>query len=270
MFSKYHGCGNDFLLSVYDETLDYSKIAYEYCNRYTGIGADGLICAKKLDNMYEMIFYNADGSRAPMCGNGIRCFCKFLYDNKLVLDSEYNVYTLSGIMKVKVTSFDPFMVCINLGKPIYSCNHLSIDSEKEVFLDEDILLDKIYNVSAIYMATHHLVTIVDNIDDVTEKMGEGLCKHPVFKKQINVNFVEVIDRENIRIKTYERGVGFTKACGTGGAASFAILYSKGIVDDKIKNHLEYGVLSYEKKGDEFLMTGPSELICDNIVLKKKI
>lgn len=270
MFSKYHGCGNDFLLSVYDEKLDYSKIAYEYCNRYTGIGADGLICAKKLDDMYEMIFYNADGSRAPMCGNGIRCFCKFLYDQKLVLDSEYDVYTLSGIMKVKVASFEPFRVCINLGKPDYSCEKLSVDSTKEVFLDEEIVLDKTFTVSAIYMATHHLVVIVDNINDITEKDGAGLCKHPVFKKQINVNFVEVIDYENVRIKTYERGVGFTKACGTGGAACFAILHNKNIIGNKMNNHLEYGVLLYEKKGDEFLMTGPSELICDNIVLKKKI
>lgn len=268
MYSKYHGCGNDFILGLYDENIDYSKFSFKYCNRYTGLGADGVILAKptnKEDIKYEMVFYNADGSRAPMCGNGIRCFCKFLYDEKLEVRESYKVDTLSGVMHVKVESFEPFYVTINLGKPDYSVKRLDIDFNEDKFIDQNIEVNgKIFNVSCVYMATHHLVAIVDNIDLVTEEDGRGLCFYEKFTKQINVNFVEIIDRENIKLKTYERGVGFTKACGTGGAASFVVLMSKNLIENHVKNHLEFGVLKYNIIDEEIYMTGPSEKICSNI------
>ena len=214
---------------------------------------------------HEMVFFNADGTRAPMCGNGIRCLSKFLYDTGLQTEKEYKIDTLSGIMNINVISFEPYRVCINLGSPIFDSKKIDIDTDEETYLNKVIKVNnKEFNVSCVYMATHHLVTIVDSIENVEEKDGYGLCNYPQFTKKINVNFVEIIDRDNIKLKTYERGVGFTKACGTGGAASYVILKGLDLINDKIKNHLEYGILEYEKNGNDIIMTGPSELICNNI------
>ena len=267
MYSKYHGCGNDFIIGVWKENVDYSKEALKYCNRYTGVGADGMILAKKLEKEYEMVFYNADGSRAPMCGNGIRCLARFLYDKKLVCDKEYDIETMSGPMHICVESFDPYYVTINLGKPDYSTKRLDIISDEETFLDKDVFVNgKTFNVSCYYMATHHLVTSVDDLDLITEKDGKELCFYKQFSKQINVNFLKQIDRENALVKTYERGVGFTKACGTGGASCFHYLKQKGLIENSLTVHLEYGVLKYFEKDGDIFMTGPAVRILEDFVI----
>ena len=246
MYSKYHGCGNDFILGIFNEDVNYSEFAIKYCNRYTGIGADGLILVKFREDeniKYEMVFYNADGTRAPMCGNGIRCFCKYLYDEKIELGSKFDVYTLGGIMSVGVESFDPYMVTINFGKPDFSTLKLDIDYFDDKFVNQIVNVNsKEFVVDCVYIGTHHLVTVVDSIDSISEQDGYELCNYEKFLKKMNVNFVEIVDKENIKVKTYERGVGFTKACGTGGGACFVVLNNKGLVANKITNHIEYGIL----------------------------
>ena len=271
MYSKYHGCGNDFILGKYQENIDYSEFAKRVCDRHTGIGADGLLIAKSDNNLLEMIFYNADGSRAPMCGNGIRCFALYCLDEGLTDKDNFDVLTIPGIMKVKVTSKNPFLCCVNLGKPDFSSEKLEIKTSKETFLDEKIeLIDKDIIkeviVDAVYMATHHLVVIVKNLEEICKSnIGEQLCSYHLFKRGINVNFVQIIDCENVKMKTYERGVGWTLACGTGASASFVILNKKGLCDEKIKVHLEKGTLEIGyNKNKEVMMEGPAICIAKNI------
>ncbi|HRT68840.1 MAG TPA: diaminopimelate epimerase [Bacilli bacterium] len=268
MYSKYHGCGNDFIVGMYDKNIDYAKFSQKVCNRNTGIGADGLLIAKVDENKeIEMMFYNADGSRAPMCGNGIRCFAYFCLREKLVDSNEFKINTLSGKMGIRVLSREPFVGEINLGKPNFSSKALGINTSKETFLNEVIMINgwKI-KVDAVYMATHHLVVIVDNLKEVINSdLGEKLSKHKIFTKGINVNFVQIINTKEIIMKTYERGVGWTLACGTGAAASFVILNQKGLCDNKIEVKLELGKikLSYNEN-KEILMEGPAVCIAHNI------
>ena len=137
-FSKYHGCGNDFIIVSEKEVVDsnYSELATKICNRNTGVGADGFIVVG--ENPLEMIFYNADGSRAPMCGNGIRCFAKYCFDKGIRNESEYKVLTLAGEMGVKVISENPFVVEIDMGKPDFTPIKCGIKTDKEDFLKQNI------------------------------------------------------------------------------------------------------------------------------------
>lgn len=255
--SKYHGIGNDFLIIPYMGEIDYSSMAKKYCNRKISIGADGFIVVKK--DPYEMIFYNEDGSRAPMCGNGIRCFAKYVCDN-YGMQENLDVNTLAGLMKIKVVSKNPFMVQVNMGSPIF--DNVAIKAkDNESYLNRKInVSDKEFIINSLFMGTIHTVIFVDNLNDVIDKdYGEKICNYPLFKEKTNVNFVEVIDNNNFKMKTYERGVGWTCACGTGACASYVIgkMYNK--CGEYVNVHLEYGMLRIE--GDnEILMTGPAEKI----------
>ena len=268
MYSKYHGCGNDFIVGMYENNIDYSQFSQKICNRNTGIGADGLLVARVHENKeIEMLFYNADGSRAPMCGNGIRCFAYFCLREKLIASNQFNINTLSGKMGVKILSQEPFLGEINLGKPIFDSKILDINTTKETFLNEIIMINGwTIKVDAVYMATHHLVVIVEDLKEVMKSdLGEKLSKHKMFTKGMNVNFVQIINNKEIIMRTFERGVGWTLACGTGASACFVILNQKGLCEDKIEARLELGTLriSYNEK-KEVLMEGPATCVAHRI------
>lgn len=263
MFSKYHGCGNDFIITLYEENVNYNELSKKMCNRYTGIGADTFIVIKKTD-MFEVYFYNADGTLAPMCGNGIRCAAAYLYDNDLMKEDVYNLRTLSGIRKVFRLGNE---YLINMGKPDYTKYRLDIDEtvtdNDELFDYNHIYKDVKYNLNAIFMTTHHLVIPVDSLD-ISDEVGNYFCTHPMFTKMINVNFVKVIDKNTIKLRTFERGCGWTKACGSGSSSSVAVLNRKGILDKEVKVLYEYGTLTIKLVDDEVLMQGPAVRIADKI------
>lgn len=257
--AKYHGCGNDFLMGVWQEDVDYSALAIKYCDRHSGVGADGVIVGKNNNGRYEMVFYNADGSRAPMCGNGIRCLVAYLKDEKLINGSSVEIDTLSGIRTIIIKDYT---YVVNMGKPSYDKNLLDIDCKGKDFLNQIMTYKgKEYEVNGIFMTTHHVVIPVDDLD-VPEDVGMYFCKNPIFTKGMNVDFVKVVDSNNILIKTYERGVGWTKNCGSGSCASFVILNNKGLVDKEINVKLEYGMLHITKDNEDIIMEGPAEKICD--------
>lgn len=272
MFRKYHGVGNDFIICTYqNKDIDYSQMAKKVCDRHTGLGADGFLVAKVDKEFVEMIFYNADGSRAPMCGNGIRCFSKYCLDEGLVSGNEFYINTIPGLMKINVISFEPYVCKVNLGKPHFESSLLDIDTDKETFLNEEITYfdkeEKKIIADAVYMTTHHLVVLVDDLDKtVNSNLGDILCHHPLFKKGMNVNFVEVIDRDNIKMKTFERGVGWTLACGTGASSAYVILKMRKLCNDKINIHLEKGTLAITSINDEIIMEGPVVSIAKGIEL----
>jgi len=263
MFSKYHGCGNDFIIMEYVEGVDYNTLSRDICNRFTGIGADTFIMIKKTD-MFEIYFYNADGTQAPMCGNGIRCAAAYLYDNDLMKEDIYQLRTLSGIRTVYRVG-NEYM--INMGKPDFSKQTLSIEpsinDSYELYDYKCEFKGKEYNLNGVFMTTHHLVIPVDDLD-ITDEVGEYFCTHPMFLKMINVNFVKVIDENTITLRTYERGCGWTKACGSGSSSSVVILNRKGLVNKEVKVLYQYGTLTIKLVNGEVFMQGPAVRIANKI------
>jgi len=259
-FSKYHGCGNDFIILREEETpeIDYSGLARGVCHRQLGIGADGLIIVRS--NPLEMIFYNSDGSRAPMCGNGIRCFAKYCFDEGICQDEEYSVETLAGTMGIRIVCEDPFLVEINMGQPDFDPKRCGIQTELGRFFRQKLRLrNGDVEVSSCFMGTVHTVVWLDQPETGNlNALGEEISTLPVFSEKTNVNFVRMIDRKTLELTTYERGAGMTYACGTGACASVVIGAAEDRCDSKVQVILPYGELSIELKKDRnVMMTGPA-------------
>ncbi|MTI69928.1 MAG: diaminopimelate epimerase [Firmicutes bacterium] len=267
-FEKLHGLGNDFIIfdGINQNMPNYNELAKKVCNRHFGIGADGMMVAEKSDKAdIKMCFYNADGTEAPMCGNGIRCFTKFVYDNNLIDKKSFNVETLAGIMKPEIKEIKGKIsdVKVNLGTPNFIAKEIPVISEKEEFINEKIkVLGKEYNISAVAIGSIHSVIFSNNLDNIDIKEVGNLIENlEIFPKGINVNFSEIIDDRNIKVLTWERGVGQTLACGTGAAAS-AIIGSKICgLNKSLDVHLLGGVVNIEQNGKYVYMTGPAEFVC---------
>ncbi len=207
-----------------------------------------------------MIFFNSDGSRAPMCGNGLRCFAKFCFDEGICKSEAYSVETLAGTMWVRVIGQDPFLVEVNMGKPDFDPKRCGIRTGQERFLKQKLQLrNGQIEVSSCFMGTIHTVVWMEKLEGADlEKLGEEISNHPVFSEKTNVNFVQVLSRKTLKLITYERGAGMTFACGTGACASVVI----GATEDRCERDayilLPYGQLRIEQKtNDEVMMTGPA-------------
>ena len=275
-FEKYQGAGNDFVIVSEKELIEkgipeYGEFASQVCNRHFGIGADGLIILKYVASMPFMFFFNADGSQAPMCGNGIRCFSHYLVNNHLVAGNEFVVKTVPGDLTIRVNydeEKDDFSARVNMGKPIFNIKEL-INTEKEKFLREKINIDgKEIEISYIFMGTDHSVIFVNDFSDYDiDEIGEKIENYTdLFPKKVNVNFVKVYDRKRIEVITWERGAGRTLACGTGATASAVLAKTFGFVDDKVNVKVPGGqlVIEYEGGENDAFMTGPSEKIAEGL------
>lgn len=293
-FSKYHGCGNSFVIIreselVKDaalvneggaggpeesaateftkaaETDRYPQLAQRVCDVNTGVGADGMIVVREKPQL-EMVFYNCDGSRAPMCGNGIRCFAHFCSTEGIAKSSSYPVKTLAGDMIVNVVSEEPFRVKINMGKPLFSGEDIKTDLVRDNYLDLALTLKdgSEITVSSFFMGTIHTVVFVENFADIdVPAVGAEICSHPVFREKTNVNFVKMTDAASMEVRTYERGVGMTLACGTGACASVVAANLKGLCGKKADVLLKLGTLGIEIADDgNVYMEGPSEKVFD--------
>lgn len=256
-FSKYHGLGNDFIITRYKEGVDFKELAIKLAAFHTGIGADGFIVVK--ENPLEMVFYNQDGTEAPMCGNGIRAFAMYAFANKLVNSHIFPVKTKAGTLEVVINnpSLDNFLVKINMGSPIFDNKMIKVNDNINSFGRNILVNDKEYSIYSFFMGTIHTVILKDNLDDITLDEASKLCNYKLFEEKSNINFVAIKDRKNIYVKTYERGVGFTYACGTGACASYVALKKLGLVDDIIKVHLKFGYLTISMKDENVYMEGPA-------------
>ena len=251
-FQKYTGLGNDFIIT--DKNISEDKVI-KLCNRRFGIGADGLIVAEKKNDKFFMKFYNSDGSRAKMCGNGIRCYTQYLVENKLVIDNgSLEIDTLAGIKKVEYSKVDGnFNVKVNMGKAI------------DLSLNNILMIDEVEFVyHYVFTGTIHIVIYVNEREltkDFVTKFGKLIQEDKNrFPDSINVNFVSVIDKKSIKVMTYERGAGLTLACGTGSVAAAYISNILKLTDEKINVELLGGKLFIEKINDDLYMTGLSEYI----------
>lgn len=258
--TKYHGCGNDFIIAEQADLhgMDHAELAVVLCDRHTGIGADGFIAVQR--DPLEMIFYNQDGSRAPMCGNGIRCFSAYCYDHHIVEEKTFDVETLAGIQKVTIEEINPYQVCVDMGTPKEDLSLLGI---KQPIWDLPLTLNNGQEVKlyTIFMGTIHTV-IFTKLDAVSmEEVGREICEHPLFEKQTNVNFVEIIDQEHMRMRTYERGCGMTLACGTGACASLVCAARLKKLGNKATAILPKGELHLAiNTNGHIMMSGPAVCI----------
>ncbi|MGL4913365.1 MAG: diaminopimelate epimerase [Romboutsia sp.] len=270
-FWKLHGIGNDFIAidGRFDEkdALSYYEIAKTVCHRRFGIGADGLLVVKKSDKAdVEMIYYNSDGSRAAMCGNGLRCFVKYVYDNNIVRKKIFSVDTLAGIKKININTDENGniqTIKVNMGKGSFKVNDIPVISQMEIFINEDVtILDKDFKLSSMLMGVPHTVILVDKLDiDEVHKYGKEIEKNKMFPEGTNVNFVQIDDFENISVHTWERGCGYTLGCGTGMTACAIICNYLNKVGKSVNVTSQGGTIKIDIE-DFVYMTGEAVKICE--------
>lgn len=259
-FEKYHGCGNDFII-VEDEGLNYQAITRQICNRCTGFGADGLIVART--NPLRMMLYNQDGSIANMCGNGIRCLAYYFVRHQHAKEKRFIIETLDGPKEVEVISKEPFRVKINMGSYSFDKEKMGFTSQEDMLNYEISFQDNTYLTHSVFIGTYHTIVYMPKVEyGLYPRLGETIQNNPAFKYGTNVDFVEVIDRNTLKINTYERGIGFTYACGTGASASYVISKMFNKCSNPVKVILPYGELKISEENKEIYMEGPSKYIGD--------
>lgn len=270
-FWKLQGIGNDFIaIDGRDDNInsdDYGKLAKSVCHRKFSVGADGLLVVKNSNVAdIEMVYYNSDGSRASMCGNGLRCFVKFVYDNNIVNKEKIDVDTLDGIKKIKINlkNKDIDTITVNMGQGSFKCSDIPVNSNEEIFINKEInVLDEKFIVNCMHMGVPHTVIFVDDMDmNKIHKYGPLIEKHEIFPEGTNVNFVKIIDEKNILVRTWERGCGYTLGCGTGITASVIISNYLKKVKDSVKVTSEGGSIIIDLIDNEAYMTGKAIKICE--------
>lgn len=261
-FQKMHGLGNDFILmdEIDPVKYDLTALAIRLCDRHQGIGADGiiLILPSEIADV-KMRIINSDGSEANMCGNGIRCFAKYVYDNQINTAKSFTIETGAGVMIPELIVEDEKVVFVkvNMGAPDLERSAIPMTGAAGQVLNEPLKIqDKIYNITSMLMGVPHTIVFVDHLDQTDIiSIGRQIEKHPVFPKGTNVNFVEVINDHEIKMRTWERGAGSTLACGTGSCAS-AVASSLNSKTGKIVTvHLTLGDLFIEWTDGIVYMTG---------------
>lgn len=268
LFSKMHGLGNDFIVidARGKEDIDYNSLAKRMCHRHIGVGADGilLVLDSKLADI-RMRIINSDGSEAEMCGNGIRCFSKYVFERGIVKKDKFKVETLAGIIEPELILNEYGLVekvKVNMGKPSFKRKDIPMQGDPESdAINTSIEVDgKEYKITSLLMGVPHTVLFVDDVEKVDiYTLGPKIEKHEVFPRKTNVNFVQVIDKNNIKVRTWERGAGATYACGTGSCASVIASNLNSFTEKKVNVHLYFGTLEIEWQDDgTVFMTGPAE------------
>lgn len=273
-FTKMHGLGNDYVyVNCFEEKIDNPPaVARFVSDRHFGIGSDGLIMinpSKTAD--FEMEMYNADGSRGEMCGNGIRCVAKYVYDYGLTDKTQISVETLGGIKYLDLTVEDGkvSLVKVDMGKPELEADLIPIISEREQVIDEPIEVDgKEYHMTGVSMGNPHAVIYVDDVKGLDlEKIGPKFENHERFPKRINTEFVHCIDRQTVEMRVWERGSGETLACGTGACAVAVSSILNNLTDTQVTVKLLGGDLQIEwdQEKNHVFMTGPAKVVFDGVI-----
>jgi diaminopimelate epimerase len=267
-FTKVQGLGNDFILinGLEEElrTINFSGLAVEMCNRHFGVGADGLVLLLPSDkaDLYMRII-NSDGSEAEMCGNAIRCVAKYLFEKGLVRKEKIEVDTPAGI-RVPVLLLDAGQVRavrVDMGEPRLERLEIPMAGPAGQVVDEPLVIDGIeYRITAVSMGNPHCILFVPDLEKVLlNALGPRVETHEAFPHKTNVEFVQVLSRDEIKMKVWERGAGLTLACGTGACAAVVAGFLNGYTGRKVTVHLTAGDLNIEWAEDNHLyMTGPAE------------
>lgn len=270
-FIKMHGCGNDYVYidCLKEKVENESLTAVVLSDRHFGVGADGLILIKKgVSADFEMVMYNADGSRAEMCGNAIRCVARYVYDSGYVNKPEF---TIESMGKVKYISLilngdEVEGVKVDMGAPILKPSDIPVKSDSQRVISEKITVGgRDFNMTCVSMGNPHAVMFIDESprDFELEKFGPMFENNEIFPNRVNAEFAKVIDRNNIEMRVWERGTGETLACGTGTCATVTAAILNGYTDNDVTVHLLGGKLKISWNGDEngsVFMTGPAQYV----------
>ena len=271
-FTKMQGLGNDYVyVNCFQEKIeDPSELARKISDRHFGVGSDGLIMINPSDKAdFEMEMYNADGSRGEMCGNGIRCVAKYVYDYGLTDKKSISVETLGGIKYLDLTVEDGKvkLVKVDMGRPELEPSKVPVIAEGDRAVDAPIMVEgKEYRMTCISMGNPHAVVFVDcDVRELPlEEIGPKFENHERFPKRVNTEFVRVLDRHTAEMRVWERGSGETLACGTGACAVAAACALNGHTEDEVTVKLLGGDLHirWDRENDTVYMTGPAEVVFD--------
>ena len=270
-FTKMQGLGNDYVyVNCFKETIENPpEMAKKVSNRNFGIGSDGLIMINPSDVAdFEMEMYNADGSRSEMCGNGIRCVGKYVYDYGLTEKEHISVETLAGIKYLDLTVEDGKvkLVKVDMGSPELVPENIPIVADGNRVIDEPINVNGTeYRMTGVSMGNPHAVVYVEDVKGLDiETIGPAFENHERFPNRVNTEFVKVLDRNTVEMRVWERGSGETMACGTGACAVAVACILNGFTEDKVTVKLLGGDLQIEldKEADKIYMTGPAEVSFD--------
>jgi diaminopimelate epimerase len=277
-FVKSHGLGNDYIV------LDSDKIDFELtqnlikkiCDVHYGIGSDGILVKYNSDVAdFKLRIFNPDGSEAEKSGNGLRIFCKFLYDYGYTDKEEFTVETKGGIVKAKIEEKNKFgkakIITVDMGKAIFNAKQIPVNTDKEEFISEKITVgDKEFEISCVSVGNPHCVIIKENLDEEEiKKYGPMIENHPLFPNRINVQFVKLISRNEAQILIWERGAGFTYASGSSSCGVASVLVKKGLADREIKIKMIGGELKISIDEDwNIKMTGEVQEICSGYISRE--
>ena len=265
-FTKMQGCGNDYVYVDCTKTLidNIRETAIKVSDRHFGIGSDGLILIRPSDKAdFMMDMYNNDGSSGKMCGNGIRCVAKYVYDYGLTDKTSLKIETLSGIKDLKITVEDGKVtsVTVDMGTPVTQADAVPVITDKDELINEPVEIDgKVYNITCISMGNPHAVVFAEFIDNLKlEHICPMFENHPMFPERVNTEFIQVMDRKHIKMRVWERGSGETLACGTGACASVVACILNGLTDNEVCVTLRGGdlIIRYDEKDNRVYMTGPA-------------
>ncbi len=273
-FTKAHGAGNDFII-VDDRAeagRDWPALARPMCERHFGVGADGLILIRDLDGPgYRMIMYNPDGSRAQMCGNGIRCLARILFERGDIGREKVRIVTDGGDRWIQIVddSPDSFLVAVGMGVPEFTPSRVPVDLPGEAVIDHHFDIDgTAFDLTAVSMGNPHAVAFVDSVEAVDlPRIGPLVEHHPAFPERVNFEICEVLAPGQLRMRVWERGAGITLACGSGAAATAAAAVTSGrVAPGTLTMLVDGGELSFEWDGGsaELVMTGPAVTVYDGV------
>lgn len=268
-FTKMHGCGNDYVyVNGFTEKIkDKPAFVRAVSDRHFGVGGDGAIFINPSDEAdFEMEMYNADGSRAEMCGNGIRCVAKYVYDKKLTEGKHISIVSCGKVKyldleteKGKVTS-----VKVNMGEPILKASEVPVLCDREQAVDEPITVQGMeYRMTCVSMGNPHAVVFMDGVEEMDiAAIGPYFENHAVFPNRTNTEFVQVVDESHVIMRVWERGTGETLACGTGCCATVVACVLNGLTKEKVTVKVLGGeiLIEWDRKENLVYMTGPASTV----------
>ncbi|WGL15148.1 diaminopimelate epimerase [Microbulbifer bruguierae] len=265
-FTKMHGLGNDFVMV--DAITQRVKLSTEKIraigDRHTGIGCDQLLVVEAPRNPdvdFRYRIYNADGSEVENCGNGARCFARFVHERRLTSKDKILVETAGGILELNVQERD--QVSVDMGAPILEPQQVPFDADIQAETYPLEVDGEVYTVGAVSMGNPHAVLLVEDVDSApVTTLGAAIEHHPRFPQKVNVGFLQVLDRGSARLRVFERGVGETRACGTGACAAMVSARLRGLVDEEVNITLPGGSLTirWPGPGEPVTMTGPATAV----------
>ncbi len=270
-FTKMEGLGNDYVYidctkMQEQDVIETSKLAQKISDRHFGIGADGLIliCKSEIAD-FKMRMFNSDGTEAQMCGNGIRCVAKYVYDNKLTRNTNINIETLAGIKKIDLTieNGKATLATVNMGRPILEPEKIPVIAKENPVKNLKIKADdKEFIFTCVSMGNPHAITVVDDVDKFNiQKYGAILENDEHFPERANIEFIQIIDKTHIKMRVWERGSGETLACGTGACAVCVAGILNNLVDSNKEIEIQLLGGNLKIRWDDFVyMTGPAKTV----------